>query len=108
MKQKALQGWLERTKPPPRANTRLGDNSADLVEGPRLPSGALHTFLAGFRARLRGNRREPSLLPGPSPRHPATHNWDLLVLGPELAMLRTPRPVCERLGRNSSLKGFPQ
>ena len=23
-------------------------------------------------------------------------------------MLRMPRPVCERLGRNSSLKGFPQ
>lgn len=39
---------------------------------------------------------------------PCTHNWDLLLLGPELAMLRTPRPVCERLGRNSSLKGFPQ
>lgn len=30
------------------------------------------------------------------------------MLGPELAMLRMPRPVCERLGRNSSLKGFPQ
>ena len=37
-----------------------------------------------------------------------THNWDLLVLGPELAMLSTPLPVCDRFGRNSSLKGFPQ
>lgn len=37
-----------------------------------------------------------------------THNWDLLVFGPELAMLSTPRPVWERLGLNSSLNGFPQ
>ena len=37
-----------------------------------------------------------------------SYNWDLLVFGPEFAMLRTPRPVWERLGRNSSLKGFPQ
>lgn len=37
-----------------------------------------------------------------------THNCDLLVLGPELAMLRIPRPVCDRLGRNSSRKGLPQ
>lgn len=37
-----------------------------------------------------------------------SYNWDLLVFGPEFAMLRTPRPVWDRLGRNSSLKGFPQ
>ena len=37
-----------------------------------------------------------------------SHNWDLLVSGPELAMLRMPRPAWDRLGRNSSLKGFPQ
>lgn len=30
------------------------------------------------------------------------------MFGPEFAMLRTPRPVWDRLGRNSSLKGFPQ
>lgn len=38
----------------------------------------------------------------------ASYNWDLLVLGPELAMLRIPRPAWDRLGRNSSLKGLPQ
>lgn len=37
-----------------------------------------------------------------------SYNWDLLVFGPEFAMLRIPRPVWDRLGRNSSLKGFPQ
>lgn len=37
-----------------------------------------------------------------------SYNWDLLVFGPEFAMLRTPRPVWDRFGRNSSLKGFPQ
>ena len=31
-----------------------------------------------------------------------THNWDLLVLVPELAMLSIPRPECVRLGLNSS------
>lgn len=30
------------------------------------------------------------------------------MFGPEFAMLRTPRPVWDRFGRNSSLKGFPQ
>ncbi len=37
-----------------------------------------------------------------------SYNWDLLVFGPEFAMLRTPRPVWDKFGRNSSLKGFPQ
>ena len=36
------------------------------------------------------------------------HNCDLLVLGPEFAMLRIPRPVCERCCWISSLKGVPQ
>lgn len=37
-----------------------------------------------------------------------SYNCDLLVFGPEFAMLRIPRPVWDKLGRNSSLKGFPQ
>lgn len=37
-----------------------------------------------------------------------TYNCDLFVLGPEFAILRTPRPVWDKLGLNSSLKGFPQ
>lgn len=41
-------------------------------------------------------------------RQNSSYNWDLLVFGPEFAMLRIPRPVWDRLGRNSSLKGFPQ
>lgn len=37
-----------------------------------------------------------------------TYNWDLLVFGPEFAILRIPLPEWDRLGRNSSLNGFPQ
>ena len=36
-----------------------------------------------------------------------TNNWDLFVLGPLLAILSTPRPVCVRFSLNSSLKGVP-
>ena len=34
-----------------------------------------------------------------------TYNCDLFVLGPELAILNIPRPVCVRLGLNSSANG---
>ena len=37
-----------------------------------------------------------------------TYNCDLLVLGPEFAILSTPLPVWVRFGLNSSLNGFPQ
>lgn len=40
--------------------------------------------------------------------HATTYNCDLFVLGPELAILRIPRPVWDKLGLNSSLNGFPQ
>ena len=35
-------------------------------------------------------------------------NCDLFVSGPELAILKIPRPVCDKNCLNSSLKGPPQ
>ena len=35
-------------------------------------------------------------------------NWLLLLLGPLLAMLTTPSPLCVSDGWNSSAKGWPQ